>query len=164
MSPNGLHTLGPDAAPREEDAASPEDAAPLERAAGVRAAARRLLLVEDDEATCKPLAEALEGDGFEVVTAANGREALHLLQDGPRPSAILLDVMMPVIDGWDFRYVQSNDPSLRDIPVLLISASGFSVETIRQQFGDVELFRKPINYVALLQALARACGQASSLS
>jgi CheY-like chemotaxis protein len=98
------------------------------------------------------------------VTAANGREALQFLRAGPRPSAILLDVMMPVMDGWDFRHAQLNDPSWRDIPVLLISASGFSVETIRLQFGDVELFRKPINYVALLQALGRACGPASSVA
>jgi CheY-like chemotaxis protein len=151
MSHNGLHKLGPKAAPRE-------GAPPLEAAADVRASRRRLLIAEDDEATRRSLAEALEGDGFEVVTAADGREALRLLRAGPRPSAILLDVMMPVMDGWDFRHAQSNDPSLRDIPVLLISASGFSLETIRLQFGNVELFRKPINYIALLQALGRACG------
>ena len=136
----------------------------MEAAADVRASPRRLLLAEDDEATRKALAEALQGDGFEVVTAANGREALQLLRAGPRPSAILLDVMMPVMDGWDFRYLQLNDPAFRDIPVLLISASGFSIETIRLQFGEVELFRKPINYVALLQALGRACGPASSVA
>jgi CheY-like chemotaxis protein len=155
MSHSGLHNLGPNAAP-------PEDAAPLERAADVRASRRRLLIIEDDEATWRSLAEALQGDGFDVVTAADGREGLQLLRGGPRPSAILLDVMMPVMDGWDFRHVQSNDPSLRDIPVLLISASGFSIETIRLQFGNVELFRKPINYVALLQALGRTCGPTES--
>ena len=162
MSHDGLHSLGPKTAPLEDAArfedASLEDARPLD----VRASRRRLLLVEDDDATRNSLAEALQGDGFEVVTAANGQEALQLVRGGPRPSAILLDVMMPVMDGWDFRYLQSNDPSLRDIPVLLISASGFSLETIRLQFGNVELFRKPINYVALLHALGRVCGPASS--
>jgi CheY-like chemotaxis protein len=123
---------------------------------------RRLLFIEDDEATRRSLAEALGGDRFEVVTAANGREGLELLREGLRPSAILLDVMMPVMDGWDFRYAQSIDPHLRDIPVLLVTASGFSVETLRLQFGEVELIRKPIHYAGLLRALGRACARRSS--
>jgi CheY-like chemotaxis protein len=84
------------------------------------------------------------------------------MRDRPRPGAILLDGMMPVVmDGWDFRHVQLNDPSLRDIPVLLITASGFSLDTIRLQFGNVELIRKPINYAALLESIDRACRPAS---
>jgi CheY-like chemotaxis protein len=149
MSHSGLRSLRP-------------DDAPIEKGADVRASQPRLLLAEDDEATRKSLAEALAGDGFEVVTAANGREALQLLRDVPRPSAILLDIMMPVMDGWDFRHAQLNDPCLRDIPVLLVSASGFSHETIRLQFGEVELIRKPIHYAGLLQALGRRCGPTSS--
>jgi CheY-like chemotaxis protein len=74
----------------------------------------------------------------------------------------LLDVMMPVMDGWDFRYIQLNDPALRNIPVLLVTASGFSPETIRKQFGDVELIRKPIRYAALRETLRRVCGPDSS--
>ena len=138
------------------------DEAPLETAADAGAAPLRLLLAEDDEATRKSLAEALTNDGYEVVTAANGWEALQSLRNGPRPSAILLDIMMPVMDGWDFRHMQLHDTSLRDIPVLIVSASGFSTETIRSQFGEVELIRKPIHYGGLLQAIARACGPASS--
>ena len=149
MSQSGLHLLRP-------------DEAPLDGGPDVRGSSRRLLFVEDDDATRKSLAEALQGDGFEVVTAGDGREALQLLRDGLRPSAILLDVMMPVMDGWDFRYVQLNDPSLRDIPVLLVTASGFSPETIRLQFGDVELIRKPIRYAALRETLRRVCGPDSS--
>jgi CheY-like chemotaxis protein len=145
MSHSGLHHLRP-------------DEPPLEGGTDVRASSRRLLFIEDDDATRRSLAEALRGDGFDVDTAADGREALQLLRDGPRPSAILLDVMMPVMDGWDFRHVQLNDPSLRDIPVLLVTASGFSHETIRMQFGDVELIRKPIRYGALREALDRASG------
>ena len=147
MSHSGLHQLRP-------------DDAPLEEGSDVRGSSRRLLFIEDDDATRRSLAEALQGDGFEVVTAANGREGLQLLRNGLRPSAILLDVMMPVMDGWDFRYVQLNDPSLRDIPVLLVTASGFSLETIRSQFGDVALIRKPIRYVELLRVLRDTCGQA----
>jgi CheY-like chemotaxis protein len=70
--------------------------------------------------------------------------------------------MMPVMDGWEFRREQLNDPSLRDIPVLVISASGSSPQTLRSQLGDVELISKPLSYGGLLQALGRACGLAAS--
>jgi CheY-like chemotaxis protein len=138
------------------------DEAPLEEGAGVHTSSRRLLFIEDDDATRRALAEALAADGFHVVTAAHGREALEFLRAGLRPAAILLDVMMPVMDGWDFRYIQLNDPALRNIPVLLVTASGFSPETIRKQFGDVELIRKPIRYAALRETLRRVCGPDSS--
>jgi CheY-like chemotaxis protein len=119
---------------------------------------QRLLLIEDEAAIREALGGALHEEGFEVVTAAHGREALETLRCGLRPAAILLDLMMPVMDGWDFRHEQLNDPSLRDIPVLVVTASGFSRDTIRMQFGDVELIPKPVHYFALLEALARACG------
>ena len=147
MSPNGLQLSRPDEA---ADDAAAKVCPPL----------RRVLLVEDEVAICKSLAESLQEEGFEVVAAANGREALDILRNGPRPSAILLDLRMPVMDGWDFRHDQLNDPSLRDIPVLIVSASGFSPETIRMQFGDVELIRKPVRHFELLEALARVCGPA----
>jgi|SRR5579871_854269 len=149
MSHNGLHLVRPSEVARGA-AADPPVAAP------------RLLLVEDDAAIRESLAEALEQEEFEVLTAANGREALTLLREGPRPSAILLDLMMPVMDGWDFRHEQLQDPALRNIPVLVISAAGFSRDTVRMQFGDVELIPKPVPYVELLEALGRACGATAS--
>src|SRR5579871_948059 len=149
MSHSGLHVLRPADATRE----APAEARPTPP---------RLLLVEDDAAIRESLGEGLQEEGFEVVPAANGQEALDILRDGPRPAAILLDLMMPVMDGWDFRHEQLNDPALRDIPVLVVSASGFSRETICTQIGDVELIQKPVRYLELLEALDRACGPASS--
>src|SRR4051812_11197383 len=99
----------------------------------------RLLLVEDDKAIRESLGEALRDHGFDVATAANGCEALGLLRSTPRPAAILLDLMMPVMDGWDFRQEQLADSVLRDVPVVVVTATGFSEETIRLQFGDVEV-------------------------
>ena len=52
--------------------------------------------------------------------------------------------MMPVMDGWDFRHLQLQDPGLRDIPVVIVTAAGFSVETVHLQFGDVALIPKPV--------------------
>src|SRR6476619_4917232 len=115
----------------------------------------RLLLVEDDVPVRDSLREALQEEGFRVVTAANGRDALAVLRRGPRPDAILLDLMLPVMDGWDFRQEQLRDPALSDIPTFVVTATGFSIETVRTQFGDVELFPKPVPFLDLLAALGR---------
>jgi CheY-like chemotaxis protein len=137
-------------------------------AAGKAAAERlcvrapRILLVEDDDAVRESLSELLRDEGFEVVTARNGREALEHLRAGRRPTAILLDLMMPVMDGWDFRQHQLRDPALRDIPVVVVTATGFSAETIRTQFGSVDTLPKPVPYLELLDVLGRANGRTAS--
>jgi len=119
-----------------------------------------VLLVEDDLPIRDSLGEALTEEGFDVSTAGNGAEALERLRSGRLPSVIVLDLMMPVMDGWDFRQEQLGDPALRDIPVVVVSAVGFSGETIRMQFGDVAVFSKPVPYFDLLVVLRRACGPA----
>ena len=123
---------------------------------------RSVLVVEDDRAILDSLKNALQDEGFDVVTAANGCEALEALRAGGRPSAILLDLMMPVMDGWDFRQEQLADPALRDIPVLIVTATGFSAESVRAQFGDVALFSKPVPWTELLEILERICQSVSS--
>jgi CheY-like chemotaxis protein len=144
MFQSGLHILGP-------DEVSPHEAAAV-------AAPRRapVLLVEDDVAIRNSLGEAFREDGVDVATAGNGLEALGLLRSGLRPSAIVLDLMMPVMDGWDFRHEQLRDPALKDIPVVVISATGFSAETIGRQLGGVDLVPKPVPYPQLLALLGRA--------
>lgn len=122
----------------------------------------RVLLVEDEADIRDLLRDALDEDGFVVVTAANGREALEMLRTGLRPAAIVLDLMMPSMNGWDFRQEQLKDPELRQIPVVVITAAGFSVETVRAQLGNVDLFPKPLHYVALVDRLGRICRSASS--
>ena len=69
------------------------------------------------------MAQLLSLEGFRAATAANGREALEYLQ-GPdeKPDVILLDLMMPVMDGWQFREAQLHDPELSNIPVVVLSA------------------------------------------
>jgi len=119
-----------------------------------------VLIVEDDPAIRSSLAEVLEEEGFDVAAAANGRQALDWLRTGPRPSAIVLDLMMPVMDGWDFRHAQLQDPALERIPVVVVTAAGFSSDTVRTQFGDVALVPKPVEVFALLGALDRACDHA----
>src|SRR5262245_23155992 len=97
------------------------------------AMASLVLVVDDDEEIRNALTEFLSDEGYGVVSASNGREALASLREGVHPSVILLDLMMPVMDGWDFRAEQLRDPGLRDIPVVVITATGFSATSIRGQ-------------------------------
>jgi CheY-like chemotaxis protein len=88
-----------------------------------RQAGKTILVVEDDGITRGAMKWVLEWEGYRVRCAANGQEALDLLRDGEKPSLILLDLMMPVLDGRQFRERQKQDPSLADIPVVVISGA-----------------------------------------
>lgn len=82
-----------------------------------------ILLVEDDDDARMVLASALDEEGFCVEEAANGREALDRLRSGgARPRLILLDLMMPVMDGWEFRAALRQDPALAEIPIVVLTA------------------------------------------
>lgn len=82
-----------------------------------------VLIVEDDRDIRECMADALEVEGYSVALAGNGREALDLLRAGVRPDLILLDLLMPVMSGWEFRQEQLSDPLLSGIPVVVVSAS-----------------------------------------
>jgi CheY-like chemotaxis protein len=79
------------------------------------------MVVEDDHLIREAIAEALDEEGFEVLEAANGREALEKLHH-QHASLVLLDLMMPVMDGWQFREAQLHDVAISDIPVVVLSA------------------------------------------
>jgi CheY-like chemotaxis protein len=89
--------------------------------APVRATAARVLVVDDDRDIRELLVELLGGEGYLVSSAADGRQAL-LEAHAHRPDVILLDLMMPVMDGWQFRAAQLEDPDLAEVPVVVISA------------------------------------------
>ena len=98
--------------------------------AQVSASPPTLLVVDDDANIARALSNLLEDEGYRVVAAENGRRGLELVEEGLRPSAIILDLMMPVMDGWDFRAEQLKDPAIRDTPVIVLTATGFSRRTI----------------------------------
>lgn len=114
----------------------------------------QVLIVEDDLDIRDALSQILEEEGYAVATAANGQEALDVLRTGPPPRIILLDLMMPVMNGWQFRAEQRNDPSLSRIPVIVISADNNVADKARA-IGVHECFRKPIEISGLLATLAR---------
>ncbi len=117
-----------------------------------------LLVVDDDAGILTALSNLLEDEGYKVIAAENGKRGLELVEAGLRPSAIILDLMMPVMDGWDFRAEQLRDPAIRETPVIVLTATGFSRQTIRDQFGGVEYLPKPPPTGHLLDTLRRVCG------
>ena len=84
--------------------------------------AQPILLVEDDEAVRDALADLLRGAGYGVATAGNGREALDWLAHNAPPVLILLDLMMPVMNGMEFLFARRKDLYLREIPVIVLTA------------------------------------------
>jgi CheY-like chemotaxis protein len=119
--------------------------------------AGKVLLVDDDFAISEAIADFLEEEGFSVASASNGIDALNQLRCGLRVDVIVLDVIMPLMDGWDFRVEQLADPALRQTPVVVISASGFTGATIRERFHAYDALSKPIELEHFLQTLKDVC-------
>lgn len=110
--------------------------------------AKQVVIVEDDEDSRRALTNVLEDEGFSVAALSSCEAALDYLHASPRPNLIVLDLMMPGMEGWEFRHVQKRNPRLADIPVISISAVGKLV--------DVEVaLRKPFDYDELVQAVER---------
>jgi CheY-like chemotaxis protein len=112
-----------------------------------------ILLVEDDLSIRDALCELLAEEGFEVACASNGAEALDRLTAGDPPVLILLDLMMPVMDGFAFRSAQREDPRLARIPVVVLSA-GHGAERAASLAADGFL-AKPFGVDALLETVHR---------
>jgi CheY-like chemotaxis protein len=111
---------------------------------------KTVLIVEDDEQVRDAIAEALQDEGYSVRIASNGREALDSLQDGEeQPRLILLDLMMPVMDGWEFLRERERQPTLAGIPVCAVTAA----ETLPSHVEH--RIRKPFRLEDLLEVVAR---------
>ena len=118
---------------------------------------RQVLVVEDDRDTREMLERFLELEGFAVRTADNGEAALASLQRDGRPSIILLDLMMPVMNGWQFREAQRQQPHLADIPVVVVSAAGASTQ-LPPIHADAWL-PKPVDFDRLLDTIGTLCAR-----
>lgn len=117
-----------------------------------------IMVVEDDADVRESLAEVLSDSGFEPVLATNGEEALTRLRAlQTRPSLILLDVMMPVMDGQQFRTEQLKDEGLKEIPVVVLSAHA-NVGEAAEGMGVAGYMRKPVDLAELLAMVERHRG------
>jgi len=116
-----------------------------------------VLVVEDDREQRESLCAMLDLEGFSHVEAANGREALDYLNASPAPCLVLLDLEMPVMNGWDFRLEQLADARLARIPVVVVTAND---EGLAKLFPGVEGFLwKPLKFEKLLAILDRSCAR-----
>jgi CheY-like chemotaxis protein len=102
-----------------------------------------ILLVDDDFVLRSSLAAVLHVEGYRVECAANALDALRRLERPPKPSLILLDIMLPYMDGLEFRALQRNMREIADIPVIVITAVGVRPE-IAQDLDLRQAFSKPI--------------------
>jgi two-component system, chemotaxis family, chemotaxis protein CheY len=114
----------------------------------------RVLVVEDDDATLEAVAELLEGEGVSVCKARNGREALELLQQGSAPGLIIVDLMMPVMDGWELCRRIAADEGLAGIPIAIVTAAA-AIDRMPVRRNDAGFFTKPVDYRQLLEVVRR---------
>jgi two-component system chemotaxis response regulator CheY len=119
-------------------------------------AGKRVLVVDDDPDIRELLFTALEDEGFEVVPAANGREALSLIATF-RPDVIILDLMMPVMDGWQF--ASEMRAREEDIPIVLLSAAR-DLRAHAKTLAAAEIIEKPFDLSELLPKIARVASAA----
>ena len=116
-----------------------------------------ILIVDDDPNLQRLMTKFLKMEGFSSIPANNGREALDYLRSGGDASVILLDLRMPVMDGWTFRREQRSDPGLAEIPVVLMT--GMDGEHM-VELGAAAAFHKPVSFPDVVDALRRLCEDA----
>lgn len=113
-----------------------------------------VLIVEDEYGNAEILQLLLEAEGYRVVAASNGQQALDLLRGGEKPALILSDFMMPIMDGGEFGVALRRDAALAHIPFVFVSAT--SEEVVQRAFHDYDAFLvKPVEIDPLLALVKR---------
>jgi len=125
--------------------------------------ASSILVVEDDFAIREALTEFLEEEGYLIVGAANGLEALAYLRTAPQPALILLDLRMPVMNGQQFLAAQSHVRALASTPVVLLSADRSTDQRVVAP-NVVGYLDKPVRLAELLQVVEQYCNPAATKS
>jgi CheY-like chemotaxis protein len=113
-----------------------------------------VLVVEDDEDIREVFVQVLEEAGYSVEAASNGKEALALLRSGSRPGVVFLDLMMPIMNGYEFCDEKRRDASIAAVPVIVISADGRAEPKLKDT-GVQGYLRKPLTLETILDAAAR---------
>src|SRR5262245_52301580 len=106
-----------------------------------------VFVIDDDESMREAVTEVLEAEGYRLRRAAHGLDGVTVLGSSPKPIVILLDLMMPVMDGWEFHEAQKRDPALADIPVYVFTAAN---QLRPAPVDDRHVIRKPIELDSLL--------------
>lgn len=114
-----------------------------------------ILIVEDDEDIREVIVDLLESEGYHTSTAGNGREALDLLGSIKKPCLVLLDMMMPIMNGREFLDEVMKDSRLAPLPVLVVSAIADKTNT----YGSIGYLKKPIDIDVVLKVVEQYCGE-----
>ena len=120
-----------------------------------------VLIVDDDDDIRDDLAHLLERHGYRTATAGNGAAALDYLTTAARPCVVLLDLMMPIMDGWALRKEMSKHSALAEIPIILLTGAGDLARDVAA-LGAVASVTKPFRLTTLLDTIARHCTAARS--
>ncbi len=112
-----------------------------------------ILIVEDDPEIREVLKMSIELEGYKVVTAANGQEGIEALRSVARPCLILLDLMMPVMNGWEFAEAIEADMILAQIPVVVVTAYPDKAESIKSK----SILKKPVDMNAMFHIIKEYC-------
>lgn len=113
-----------------------------------------IMVIEDDDDIRELLKDVLEGEGYHLVTAANGAEGLDILSQIPKPCVILLDMMMPVMDGWTFSEETKKNLQYKNIPLLAITAFADKLAPKDRFYG---VLKKPLRMDLLLDLIRHHC-------
>jgi CheY-like chemotaxis protein len=131
---------------------SPGDPEPLSPGGDGRRPSRPILLVEDDDFGRETLGQILQVGGYDVLEAADADQALHFLQEAPRPGLIILDLLLPQTDGWHLIDRKQHSGLFSDIPVIVVSGADHAA---LPSLGVVARFEKPVAVPDLLAAVHR---------
>jgi CheY-like chemotaxis protein len=115
-----------------------------------------VLIVEDDTDLRETLVDLLQVEGYRTAEAANGREALARLGQAGPPCLVLLDLMMPVMNGWELREQMRQDPALASVPVAILTGVRNGTDQAAA-LDAVGYFQKPLDFDALLATVAIYC-------
>lgn len=115
---------------------------------------KTVLIIEDEFEIRNTTQKILQMKGFKVVTATNGQEGLEKLKTIEHPCIILLDLMMPVMDGWAFLENRKKDPGISSVPVIVLSAA---IDKRAKTLGILDFIKKPFSIRSLLTVVERYC-------
>ena len=118
-----------------------------------------VLVVEDEEGIRESLKLLLEVEGYKVLTAANGKFALEILNKMERPCLILLDLMMPVMNGWEFSKAIKANHILAPIPIVLVTAFADEVGVLK----NLPIVKKPVDHDLLMVLVKKYCSNAKAI-
>ena len=119
-----------------------------------------VMIIDDDRDVAEAIADALEDEGYGTAIAGHGAEALAVIANGARPQLLILDLMMPVMDGWEFR-TRLEERGMGAIPVIVCTADGHASEKVAKLAAAGHL-RKPPTLSALLELVQKTLGASNA--